>query len=73
MDSNILPIINTIFLFVSTAISIISDILIISAVFFLFYKIFKTKIVTLENNREIYEHDKMFVDLKEKVEEIQHG
>jgi len=72
MDSNLLPIINTIFLFISTAISIISDILIIFAVFFLFNKIFKTRLIASENNREIHEHDQMFLELQEKVEEIKH-
>lgn len=73
MDSNLLPIINTIFLFVSTAISIISDIFIIFAVFFLFNKICKTRLIASENNREIHEHDKMFIDLQEEVDEIKHG
>lgn len=58
---------------ISFIISTFIDILIISALFFLLYKIFRTKIVTLENNREIYEHDKMFADLQEQVEEIKHG
>lgn len=39
----------------------------------LFRKLFNTKKIVTENNREIYEHDKMFADLQEEVEEIKHG
>lgn len=39
----------------------------------LFKKLFNTKKIVTENNREIYEHDKMFADLQEEVEEIKHG
>lgn len=39
----------------------------------LFRKLFRTKNIVTENNREIYEHDKMFIDLQEQVDEIKHG
>lgn len=51
-------------------ISTLIDVLIIFAIFFLFYKIFRTKKLASVNNREIYEHDKILVDLQEQVEEI---
>lgn len=38
----------------------------------LFKKLFNTKKIVTENNREIYEHDKIIVDLQEQVEEIKH-
>lgn len=40
---------------------------------FLFYKVFKNKIVVAENNREIHEHDKEIFNLQEQVEEIKNG
>lgn len=39
----------------------------------LFRKLLNTKKIVTENNREIYEHDRMFADLQEEVEEIKHG
>lgn len=36
----------------------------------LFKKLFNTKKIVTENNREIYDHDKMIVDIQEKIEEI---
>lgn len=38
----------------------------------LFKKLFNTKKIVTENNREIYEHDKIIVDLQEQVEEMKH-
>lgn len=58
---------------ISFMISTLIDVLIIGAVFFLLYKIFRTKIVAVENNREIYDHDQKIADLQEKVDEIKHG
>ncbi len=60
---------NRIFIFISFIISTCADLLIIIAIFFLFHKIFTTKTITCENNREIFEHDKMLVDLQEEVRE----
>lgn len=62
-----------ILLFVSFVISTVIDVLIGVAIFFLFRKIFRTKTITLENNHELFEHDKILVDLQEQVEEIKHG
>lgn len=64
---------NRILIFIAFVISTFADILIIAVVFVLFYKIFKTKTITYENNREIFEHDKIIADLKEQVEEIKNG
>lgn len=66
MDNNSLIII-------AFGLSTFIDVMIASAVFFLLYKIFRTKIIALENNREIYEHDRMFAELQEQVDEIKHG
>lgn len=64
---------NRILIFIAFVISTFADILIIAAVFVLFHKIFKTKTITYENNREIFEHDKIIADLKEQVDEIKNG
>lgn len=63
MDSNL-------FVFGAFLLSTLIDVLIVTAVFFLFYKIFKTKVVALENNQEIYEHDKMLIDLQEQIDNV---
>lgn len=49
-------------------------VLIISTVtdIILFRKLFNTRTIVTENNREIYEHDNIIADLKEQVEEIKH-
>ena len=39
----------------------------------LFKKLFRTKGIVLENNREIYDHDKVLVDIIEKLDTIQNG
>lgn len=39
----------------------------------LFRKLFRTKGIVLENNREIYDHDKTIADLKEEVDAIKNG
>lgn len=59
-------------IFTSFIISTISDIFIAVAIFILFVKIVRTKTIAVENNHEIFEHDKMIIDLQEKVEEINH-
>lgn len=66
MDNNLL-------VFIAFTLSTFIDILIIAAVFFLFYKIFKTRVITTENNGEIHVHDKMLVELQEEIDEIKHG
>lgn len=53
--------------------SALTDLLILSALFFLFWKIFKIKGITIENNQEIYEHDKTISKLAQEVEEIKQG
>lgn len=48
------------------------DILIIGALFFLFYKIYKTRIITTQNNMELHtQHDKID-NIQEEVLEIKH-
>lgn len=61
-----------ILVFISFAISTMADVFIAIGMFFLFRKIFRTKNLTLENNHEIFEHDKMLVNLQEQIEEIKH-
>lgn len=39
----------------------------------LFRKLFKTKGIVLENNREIYDHDRTIADLQEEVDAIKNG
>ena len=53
------------------AVSSLADILICAALFVIVFKVFKAKKIAIENNREIYEHDKEIFDLKEKIDEIQ--
>ena len=52
------------------AISTLVDILIVVALFVLFMKIYKNKIIITENNREIYEHDKILRDVEKKIEKL---
>lgn len=65
-------------LFIVLAVSAVTDalifaclVLVLGVLFFLFYKVFKNKIIVTENNREIHEHDKEIFELKEKVEELE--
>lgn len=48
-------------------ISTIADFFLFSCFFFLFYKILKTKKIAIENNREIFEHDREIFDIKERI------
>jgi len=67
MDSNTILLILILFaIIVFFIVSTVTDII-------LFKKFFRTKDIVTENNREIYEHDKMFADLQEQVDEIKHG
>lgn len=58
--------------FISFAISTMADVLIAIGMFFLFRKIFRTKNLTIENNHEIFELDKMYIKLQEQIDEIKH-
>ena len=55
------------------ALSALADIIIFGIIFFIFYKIYKTKTIVTENNREIHEHDKTISVLQEKIDDIQNG
>lgn len=66
MDSNTLYF--ALILFAILALFIVSTVTDI----ILFKKLFRTKNIVTENNREIYEHDKMFLNLQEQVDEIKH-
>lgn len=51
-------------------ISTIADLILFSTVFFLFYKLLKTKTIAIENNREIFDHDKTIWQLQEEIENL---
>ena len=53
------------------AVSSLADILICAALFVIVFKVCTAKNMAVENNREIYEHDKEIFDIKEKIDEIQ--
>ena len=50
-------------IFVTFAISTITDVVI-------FRKLIRTKKITTENNREIYDHDKTIIQLKDAIKNI---
>lgn len=52
------------------AISTLADILIITALIVFFIKVYGNKIIITENNREIYEHDKILKDVEKKIEKL---
>lgn len=52
------------------AISTLADILIVAVLFVFFIKVYKNKIIITENNREIYEHDKILNDIEKKLEKL---
>lgn len=52
------------------AISTLADILIIAALFVFFVKVYRNKIIITENNREIYEHDKILRDVEKKIQKL---
>ena len=52
------------------AISTLADILIVAALIVFFIKVYKNKIIITENNREIYEHDKILRDVEKKIEKL---
>ena len=52
------------------AISTLADILIVAVLFVFFIKVYKNKIIIKENNREIYEHDKILNDIEKKLEKL---
>lgn len=54
-------------IFLAFAISTIGDILIAIGLFVVFHKLIDTKVLTTENNRELYEHSNNIADLQEKV------
>lgn len=54
-------------------ISTVFDFVLFSLVFFLLWKIFKTKIITFENNWEIHQHDKTLLEIKEKINQCKKG
>lgn len=58
MDGNLL-------LFIAFLFSTFIDVLLFVAIFFLFYKIYKTRIITTQNNGELHK-------LQDEVEEIKH-
>ena len=47
--------------------STLADLIIFGVVFFMFYKLFKVKEVVIENNREIFDHDKALLDIQEQI------
>lgn len=55
------------------AISTLTDVVLFGIIFFMLYKIFKTKTRIIENNQEILDHDIKIYDLKEKVEDLTNG
>lgn len=63
MDVCTITLVTVVFCFL---VSTITDII-------LFRKLFRTKGIVLENNREIYDHDKTLADLKETIEELKNG
>lgn len=52
------------------AISTLADILIVAALIVFFVKVYRNKIIITENNREIYEHDKILRDVEKKIEKL---
>ena len=52
------------------AISTLADILIVAALIVFFIKVYRNKIIITENNREIYEHDKILRDVEKKIEKL---
>lgn len=52
------------------AISTLVDILIVAMLFIFFIKVYKNKIIITENNREIYEHDKILNDIEKKLKKL---
>lgn len=52
------------------AISTLADILIIAALIVFFIKVYRNKIIITENNREIYEHDKILRDVEKRIEKL---
>ena len=51
----------------------LADLVVFGVVFFMFWKILKIKTVIIENNQEIYEHDRTLNKLAKEVEEIKQG
>ena len=66
MDICLITLITLITVIVFFIVSTVTDII-------LFRKLFRTKKVVVENNREIYDHDKTLADLQEKVKTLQNG
>lgn len=49
-------------------ISTIADFFLFGCFFLLFYKILKTKKIAIENNREIFDHDRAILEIQEKMQ-----
>lgn len=63
-------------IFVSVSLFIAStliDVVLIAISFWLYHKIFKTKLVMVENNQEILEHDKIIGKLEERLKALKSG
>ena len=63
-------------IFVSVSLFIAStliDAVLIAISFWLYHKIFKTKLVMVENNQEILEHDKIIGKLEERLKALKSG
>lgn len=67
MDTGILI---SVLLFIA---STIIDAVLIAICFWLYHKIFKTKLVMVENNQEILEHDKIIGKLEERLKALKSG
>lgn len=63
-------------IFVSVSLFVAStliDAVLITISFWLYHKIFKTKLVMVENNQEILEHDKIIGKLEERLKALKSG
>lgn len=63
-------------IFISVALFIagaLFDIFTLCVVLFLYHKITKTKLVVVENNQEILEHDKIICKLEERLKALKSG
>jgi hypothetical protein len=70
MDNNSIGIIVSIALFIAGT---IIDAVLMCISFWLYHKIFKTKLVMVENNQEILEHDKIICKLEERLKALKSG
>jgi hypothetical protein len=63
-------------IFISVALFIagaLFDIFTLCVVLFLYHKITKTKLVVVENNQEILEHDKIIGELEKNIKALRNG